>query len=245
MSDKLNAVPVPVPRPRRHNNNNDKNSNHTSKNAYENVSIDLINKRVNINDENLQENANIAKLQTDKIFLTASSISSTTQPSSNNMNDLTSVPSSKLQKTNMPIRLNELNELNALNGHDMPDAVHPIPAPRRPNIAKIQNSEQMTNSSTPIAKSKANESKLQKFMDLKPKMKTKRKKHSGSYSFGGMAGGVDADECDASEVKAKMSYSMRRAASDSSLSSIDSNVSHSTDNSNVSESKRHATASPR
>lgn len=252
--DNHNTVPTPVPRPRRNNNNN--NANSLTKGAYENVSIDLINKKVNINDENLQENANNVKLQADKLFLTPTTITTTNQPElvvaketvSNKMNDLTSTPQSKLQKTNMSISLNEVNELNALNANDtIIDAVHPVPAPRRPNIAKIQNIDQSMNTSTPVGKVKStNESKTKKFLDFKPKLKSKRKKNSASYSFGGGGdgGGNDDDECDTSGANEKTSFSMRRASSNSSLSSIDSNHSHTTDSSSISESKRHATASP-
>lgn len=253
--DNNNTVPTPVPRPRRNNTNN--NANSLTKGAYENVSIDLINKKVNINDENLQENANNVKLQADKLFLTPTTITTTNQSElvvaketlSNKMNDLTNAPQSKLQKTNIPISLNEVNELNALNANDTIDAVHPVPAPRRSNIAKIQNSDQSVNSmtSTPVGKAKTtNESKTKKFLDLRPKLKSKRKtKNSGSYSFGGAAGDDDdEDECDTSATNGKTKFSMRRTSSHSSLSSIDSNHSHTTDSSSISESKRHATASP-
>lgn len=260
MDDKAadSAVPTPVPRPRRQNTA----ASHPPKSAYENVSIDLINKTVTINDENLQENANNVKLQTDKLFLTPATITGGGDKSAlvakklvatNKMNDLASTPSSKLQKSNAPINsLREVNALNDLNVVDASaDAAQPTPAPRRANITKIQNRDQSPQTSTPLAtKLKAtNETRSRKFLDLKPKFRSRRKKQSGSYSFGGGGGadGASGDECDAGEPSAgkKASFSLRRAGSDSSVSSIDSNVSRSTDNSSVaSESKRHATASP-
>lgn len=261
MDDKAadSAAPTPVPRPRRQNTA----ASHLPKSAYENVSIDLINKTVTINDENLQENANNVKLQTDKLFLTPATITGGGDKSAlvakelvatSRMNDLASTASSKLQKSNVPIGLREVNALNDLNVVDAAaDAAQPTPAPRRANITKIQNLDQSPLTSTPLATKlkTTNETRSRKFLDLKPKFRSRRKKQSGSYSFGGGGGGgaegASGNERDDGEPSAgkKASFSLRRAGSDSSVSSIDSNVSRSTDNSSVaSESKRHATASP-
>lgn len=97
--DDHDGVVVPVPKPRRHNLNTNVNLNN-NKLAYENVSIDLINKNINIKEENMQNNAK-NKLQTNKLFLmpnTSAVIAATaaTAPtaasssSSNNINETSS-----------------------------------------------------------------------------------------------------------------------------------------------------------
>lgn len=191
---------VPVPKPRRHNLST--NSNLNNKLAYENVSIDLINKNINIKEENIQNNSK-NKLQTNKLFLIPHA-SSPAPPSNNandttssqtvltNLNDLANAPA-KNHKNLSPIQLDEFNKLSNIYNDDENVNVKPVPAPRRSN-ATHANVKQFncTASTGAISKQQSTSFDINDFLES-PKAKTKQNKSSGSYSFG-----AADDECDAS-----------------------------------------------
>lgn len=222
---------VPVPKPRRHNLNTNNNLN--NKLSYENVSIDLINKNINIKEENIQNNAK-TKLQTDKLFLmpntsTASSNNANeTSPGSStsgcsgsassaqiltNLNDLANAPA-KNQK-NLSIHLDEINKLSNIYNDDENVNVKPVPAPRRPNTTSDIKQFNCTASTGAISK-QSTSFDINDFLES-PKAKSKHNKSAGSYSFGA------DDECDASSNDGFVrKFSLTKRLSNSSLSSSQS-----------------------
>lgn len=207
-------TPVPVPKPRpRHNNNTDANLN--NKLAYENVSIDLINKNINIKDENIQNNSK-NKLQTNKLFLmpNTSTTSNNNDTSSTqiltNLNDLANAPP-KNQK-NTAIQLDEVNKLSNIYNDDENVNVKPVPAPRRPNATS--NVKQFNCAPSTGAINKKPTIDINDFIES-PKAKAKHSKSSGSYSF------MD-DDCDGNSDDAPKKFSLKKRLSNSSLSSSQS-----------------------
>ena len=227
-----NAV-VPVPKPRRHNINT--NTNLNNKLAYENVSIDLINKNINIKEENIQNNSK-NKLQTNKLFLmsntTTTTTTATTSTSNNtnetsstssgssssgstqiltNLNDLANAPA-KNQKNHASIQLDEINKLSNIYNDDENVNVKPVPAPRRSNAPSNVKQFNCTPSTGAINK-QSTSFDINDFLEY-PKAKTKHNnKSEGSYSFGA------DDECDASTND---SFVRKFRLSNSSLSSSQS-----------------------
>lgn len=117
----------PVPQPRRHVIANDD----PPKSAYENVTIDLINKNIDINDDNLQSNRK-SKIQHSKSFIlpTASAI-------------ITSPPVTSSTITNQPredVCKNTLSEMNNLNT----DKNKNFPMKSIPETSKINNLNELT-----------------------------------------------------------------------------------------------------
>lgn len=222
-NDTEELTSVPVPKPRRHNINGETNLN--NKIAYENVSIDMINKNIRIKNENIQNNSK-NKLQTNKLFL-MSNASTTANANTNanandvmctpstqiltNLNDLTNVPS-KNQK-NTSIHLDEVNKLSNIYNDDENENVNakPVPAPRRSSNVKQFNCAPSTG-----AVNKQPTIDINDFIEspkMKVKSKSKSNKSSGSYSF------VD-DDCDSvktDEFPSKMNLKQR--LSNSSLDS--------------------------
>lgn len=214
--------PVPVPKPRRHTTNTDTNLNNNHKISYENVSIDLINKQININDENIQNNTKNNKLQTNKLFLmsntsTASNNNDTSTSTQilTNLNDLTNASISKHQK-NMSIQLDDMNKLSNIYNDDENVNVKPVPAPRRPN--HTDNTKQFNcSASTGAIKKQPTTIDINDFIES-PKSTTKHSKNMGSYNFAD-------DECDAtSSDDFPRKFSLRKRLSNSSLSSSSSST---------------------
>lgn len=218
-----NETPVPVPKPRRHTATTDTNvKNH--KISYENVSIDLINKQINIKDENIQNNTK-NKLQTNKLFLMANTsmtsnnnndINTSSTQILTNLNDLANAPV-KHQK-NLTIQLDEVNKLSNIYNDDENVNVKPVPAPRRSNA--IDNVKQFNcDASTGAIKKQPTTIDINDFIESpKAKEKSKHGKSSGSYSFAD-------DECDAtSSDDFPRKFSLRKRLSNSSLSSTGSST---------------------
>lgn len=227
----------PVPKPRRHNLNT--NTNLNNKLSYENVSIDLINKNINIKEENIQNNSK-NKLQTNKLFLmpntsTASSnnnnINETTSSASSsssscgstqiltNLNDLANAPT-KNQNIRSTIQLDEINKLSNIYNDDENVNVKPVPAPRRSNTTTNIKQFNCTASTGAISK-QSTSFDINDFLES-PKAKSKHNKSSGSYSFAGAAAAAD-DECDASSNDGFVrKFSLTKRLSNSSLSSSQS-----------------------
>lgn len=239
------VVPVPVPKPRRHNVNTDTNLNN-NKLAYENVSIDLINKNINIKEENMQNNAK-NKLQTNKLFLipnTSTAAASSTSPSSSNnninetsssssssvsggstqiltnLNDLANAPS-KNQKNLSTIQLDEINKLSNIYNDDENVNVKPVPAPRRANAAPSNVKQFNCTASTGAISKQSTSFDINDFLES-PKAKSKHDKNKnkaqGSYSF---AADVDGGDTTGSEDFVRK-YSLKKHLSNSSLSSSQS-----------------------
>lgn len=211
---------VPVPKPRRQNVNIE--TNLKNKTPYENVSIDLINKNVNIKDENLQNNAKNNKLQTNKLFLmpTTSANLTTNDATSpqqilTNLNDLANA-SNKYQK-NIPAHLDEVNKLSNIYNDDENANVKPVPAPRQSSATTKLNksfSNQINCSpSTGAINKQSNKLSLDDFIDTSPKAKTKVNKSSGSYNF--MPDDTDANANESHTNK----FALKKTISSSSLSS--------------------------
>lgn len=206
-------MPAPVPKPRRNAVNINTDANLNNKTAYENVSIDLINKNINIKDENLQINTKNNKLQTDKRFLISNAATNPTVETVNTqiltkLNDLTNVPS-KTQK-NASINLDEVNKLNSIYSDDVNETVRPVPAPRRSNACKVQNTEKMNQLPSTSSECESSKKIDDKFRESSSKSEQKQ---TGSYSF-------VQDECDTSSIDAAPAkYSVRRYSSSSSLDS--------------------------
>lgn len=216
MDKSCERSPVPVPKPRRHN----IDANLNNKIAYENVSIDLINKNINIKDENInikdeniQNNAK-NKLQTDKLFLMPNTSTTSNNNNNNNnadtsatqiltnLNDLANAPA-KNQK-NTAIHLDEVNKLSNIYNDDENVNAKPVPAPRRSNSKQFN-----CTPSTGAINKQPTTIDINDFIES-PKAKKKQSKNSGSYSF------MD-DECDGDESPKK--YKLKKRLSNSSLSS--------------------------
>lgn len=236
--DDHDAVVVPVPKPRRHNVNTNTNLNN-NKLSYENVSIDLINKNINIKEENIQNNAK-NKLQTNKLFLmpntsTAASSNNINETSSSvrggsnsgstqiltNLNDLANTPS-KNQKNLSTIQLDEINKLSNIYNDDENVNVKPVPAPRRSNATSQVKHINCTASTGAISK-QSTSFDINDFLES-PKAKSKHNKSKGSYSF------AADDECDGtSSDDFVRKFSLKKRLSNSSLSSSQSGSSSTAD----------------
>lgn len=222
-SKTASETPVPVPKPRRHTANTDANlKNH--KIAYENVSIDLINKQINIKDENIQNNTK-NKLQTNKLFLMPNTsmtsnnnndITSSTQILTN-LNDLANAPV-KHQK-NLTIQLDEVNKLSNIYNDDENVNVKPVPAPRRSNAINDNVKQFNCDPSTGAIKKQPTTIDINDFIESpKSTKKSTHGKNAGSYSFAD-------DECDAtSSDDFPRKFSLRKRLSNSSLSSTGSST---------------------
>lgn len=192
-----------MPKPRRHNLNVDANLN--NKISYENVSIDLINKNINIKEENIQNNAK-NKLQTNKLFLmpTASTTADTSAPILTNLNDLANAPTKHQKNT---ADLDEVNKLSNIYNDDANENVKPVAAPRRASTASCTKQFNCAPSTGAISKQPTFD--INDFIES-PKAKSKNGKQSGNYSFG-------KDECDNDDFPRK--FSLKKRLSDSSISS--------------------------
>lgn len=217
-----NETPVPVPKPRRQNNNNNTDANLNNKLAYENVSIDLINKNINIKDENIQNNSK-NKLQTNKLFLmaNASTTSNNNDTTSStqiltNLNDLANAPT-KNQKNAAIHQLDEVNKLSNIYNDDENVNVKPVPAPRRSNAISAVKQFNCSPSTGAINK-KPTTIDINDFIEsptAKTKTKAKYGKTSGSYSF------MD-DDCDGNSDDPPKKIILNKRLSNSSLSSSQS-----------------------
>lgn len=215
---------VPVPKPRRHNSNSDANLN--NKTSYENVSIDLINKNINIKDENLQNNSKNNKLQTNKLFLmptTSANLDNdaTSQSSPHqiltNLNDLANV-SNKYQK-NTSNHLDEVNKLSNIYNDDENANVKPVTAPRRSSSStKVDNivTSKIDCSASTGAINKQPNKLYYDCIDDSPKSNRKGSKSWGSYSF-------KQDDVDGESSVSK--FGLKKTLSNSSLSSSRSETS--------------------
>lgn len=138
----------PVPQPRRTKLNDDDGNN---RQTYENVSIDMMNKVININDDNLQTNRKV-KIQNDKTFMLASTSTTTTTTTTdriintNNNNSTESSHSSlaygsvgvggasnrldRIEKNNLFDANKNVSAKNFEQSHKLNNL--PVPAPRRP-----------------------------------------------------------------------------------------------------------------
>lgn len=114
--DKNNQNTVPVPKPRNHSHSTPE----SSKTSYENVSIDLINKSININADNLQNSVK-PKVQ-DKTFILPSV--SKAEPYRNVINEMNNLNNNIKSNTKSSEESNKLRNLN----ENLPK---PVPAPRR------------------------------------------------------------------------------------------------------------------
>lgn len=117
---------VPVPKPRRH-----VIIEASTKTSYENVSIDLINKNINISDENLQNNTK-TKLPNNKLFLTSGGGASTNEEYRNIITELNDL---HMDKNKNAIKLEEVNKLSNIYDDDENNK-KPVPAPRRSAASK-------------------------------------------------------------------------------------------------------------
>lgn len=214
---------VPVPKPRRHNSNSDANLN--NKTSYENVSIDLINKNINIKDENLQNNSKNNKLQTNKLFLmstTSANLDNDATSSSphqilTNLNDLANA-SNKYQK-NSSSHLDEVNKLSNIYNDDENANVKPVPAPRRSSSAtKVDNiiSSKINCSPSTGAINKQPNKLYNDCIDDSPISNRKGSKCSGSSNF-------MHDDMDGESSSSK--FGLKKTLSNSSLSSSRSEAS--------------------
>ncbi|XP_031627441.1 uncharacterized protein LOC116343504 isoform X2 [Contarinia nasturtii] len=232
-------TPVPVPKPRRHNNNTDANLN--NKIAYENVSIDLINKNINIKDENIQNNSK-NKLQTDKMFLMPNTSTTSNNNENNNSNNIGGSSSTSHSQiltnlndlANAPVKnqknasLDEVNKLSNIYNDDENVNVKPVPAPRR----ATSNTKQFNcTPSTGAINKKPTTIDINDFIESpKASFKSKSGKISGSYSFGN-------DDFDGNGDDSPKKFSLKKRESISSLSS-----SHSS--SSITDGSKYHSASP-
>ncbi|KAG4072948.1 hypothetical protein HA402_006628 [Bradysia odoriphaga] len=127
--DKANQNTVPVPKPR----NNSQSTADSSKTSYENVSIDLINKSININADNLQNSVK-PKVQ-DKTFILPSV--NKAEPYRNVISEMNNLNNNIKNNTKSSEESNKLSNLNE-------NTPKPIPAPRRMEtssgaVSKTQN----------------------------------------------------------------------------------------------------------
>lgn len=219
---------MPVPKPRRHIMLS--NEFNGGKTAYENVSIDLINKNIDIKTENLQNNAK-NKIPLEKTFLlptttTAPSSSSpplSPTPSTNSavlteLNDLQS-SSSKDVNRNLATVLDEVNKLSNIYSDDENLKHKPVPAPRRPNVSgnSLERDTNLASTSASTgAISKVSNKSMYPCVD-----KGKKAKSSGSYSF-------VSDDNDSFDGGAPPRYTLNKHASmsNSSLASTQSGSSN-------------------
>lgn len=114
--NKNNQSTVPVPKPRNHSHSTPE----SSKTSYENVSIDLINKSININADNLQNSVK-PKVQ-DKAFILPAV--SKTEPYRNVIHEMNNLNNNNKSNTKSSEESNKLSNLN----ENIPK---PVPAPRR------------------------------------------------------------------------------------------------------------------
>lgn len=153
-SGQVTEAAVPVPKPRRH---VIIEQSTTAKTSYENVSIHLINKNINISDENLQNNTK-NKLPNNKAFLasgnvTASSSSGAATVATTNAQNaddtsprsiITELNDLHSDKNKNVIKLEEVNKLSNIYDDDE-NCKKPVPAPRR--SASTKNSYQLLDES--------------------------------------------------------------------------------------------------
>lgn len=125
-SNQSTTSSAPVPKPRRH-----VIIESSNKTSYENVSIDLINKNININDENLQNNTK-SKLPNNKAFLTSGNGNGTSDEYRNVITELNDLHSDKNKNS---VKLEEINKLSNIYDDDE-NCKKPVPAPRRAAATK-------------------------------------------------------------------------------------------------------------
>lgn len=114
----MEKVP-PVPQPRRQ-----AIPSEASKLAYENVTIDIINKNIDIKDDNLQSNAKMEKIQNNKAFL--SPVIAQNEDYKNVITEMNNLNTDK-NKNIASKNISETTKINNLSGLDS----RPVPAPRR------------------------------------------------------------------------------------------------------------------
>lgn len=238
---------LPVPKPRRHV-SGDINLNN-SQTSYENVAIDLINKKINIKDENLQNNAK-SKLETNKLFLMPSTSNineelATSVQKSVQMNDLQNISNNNYR--NLSKQLDEINKLSNIYNDDENVTAKPVPvpAPRRSTASmpanKIENSLHAGNkSSCPSSTGAISKQSIVKnnnaTRDLSPKKEKVKNgsKNTGSYSF-------VSDECDSgSSDNIPAKFTLKKTFSSSSIDSSQSGAS----NNDSSHGQKYQTSSP-
>lgn len=242
-----NDSPVPVPKPRRH---ILMGNEFNGKTSYENVSIDLINKNIDIKNENLQNNSK-NKIPLNKTFLMAASPSSSSSPppspsagttgSTNSdahpqnvlteLNDLHSA--SKDSNRNLASTLDEVNKLSNIYSDDENVKQKPVPAPRRSNASSLERDSNLASASSSTGAISKISNK-----NLYPSLENEKKsKYSGSYSF-------VADETDSMDGGAPPKYSLNKNAMSMSNSSLASTQSGSSNTTESSPSAKYHTTSP-
>lgn len=231
-----NVSPVPVPKPRRH---IILGNEFNGKQSYENVSIDAINKNIDIKNENLQ-NSSKNKIPLNKTFMIPSSssslspapppppsaaISTSANSAANDghminvlteLNDLQAT--SKDVNRNLASALDEVNKLSNIYSDDENVKHKPVPAPRRSNASSL---ERDTNLASSTSHSTGAISKISN-KSLYPSLENvKKSKCSGSYSFA-------SDDTDSIDFAAPPKYTLNKSASmsNSSLASTQSGSSN-------------------
>lgn len=232
-----NVSPVPVPKPRRH---IILGNEFNGKQSYENVSIDSINKNIDIKNENLQNNNSKNKIPLNKTFMIPSASSSSPAPppplsptvgmsaSTNSamsddhminvlteLNDLQS--SSKDVNRNLASALDEVNKLSNIYSDDENVKHKPVPAPRRSNASSLErDTNSASTSSSTGAISKISNKNLYPSLE-----NVKKSKCSGSYSF-------VSDDTDSIDSAAPPKYTLNKSTSlsNSSLASTQSGSSN-------------------
>lgn len=244
--DDLNNLAVPVPKPRRH---VIVEGDFNGRTSYENVSMDLINKNIDIKNENLQNNSK-NKLQVNKTFIlptppaaaTTSVIPTTLATSTNGSNDvsmanvLTKLNDLQVNNNgrNCAINLDEVNKLSNIYNDDENNQ-KPVPAPRRSNthsaakLEKVFNEKTALNANSCAASTGAISKTTNKNVNQNEE-KSKKSNASGSYSLVS----DDVDSIDSSGGK----FSLNKSLSSSSLASTQSGSS----NTEGSGSKYHTTS---
>lgn len=205
---------VPVPKPRRNCTANE--ANRVEKTSYENVSIDLINKNININEENLQNNSK-DKLQSNKSFM--KQVAETTHSTSNELDSIEA--NNVLAKLNdlhvnnndkiNPIRLDEVNKLSNIYNDDE-NVKKPVPAPRRSNA---QCSNKVNNNAESISSGGCSPS------TGAIRKNSYKNKNSGSYNLVSDEGDISSGDGFAAGK-----YNLNKSLSSSSLASSQSSNSN-------------------
>lgn len=233
-----NVSPVPVPKPRRH---IILGNEFNGKQSYENVSIDSINKNIDIKNENLQ-NSSKNKIPLNKTFMIPSSsslspappppppqspsvaISTSTNSAASDghminvlteLNDLQTT--SKVVNRNLASALDEVNKLSNIYSDDENVKHKPVPAPRRSNASSLERDTNLAStSSSSGAISKISNKNLYPSLE-----NVKKSKSSGSYSF-------VSDDTDSIDLAAPPKYTLNKSASmsNSSLASTQSGSSN-------------------
>lgn len=133
----------PVPQPRRTKCNDDESHNRTT---YENVSINMMNKNININDDNLQTNRKV-KIQNDKTFLLASSTTTTTP--NRLINNSTAQSSSSADTASSSFTASSSSSISASNRLDRIEKNNLLDANKNVSVKNFEQSHKLNNLPVP------------------------------------------------------------------------------------------------